>query len=159
MKHWKKAAALLLSAFLCTATAAPACADAENAAAALDQSIADLQNQSKQTGFRMNQLLGRTYNNPITFGALPQPDVDYARKIDPEKDAQAALALEKQKLQSAETNQSQARLRYDSGLLSADGLAKIESDCQVEDTAVQTASATLFWDIESYKWIVNGLPA
>lgn len=70
-----------------TALAVSQAKDALNAA---DDSITDLQNQSKALDSQMNRLLGRSYGDPITFGAMPQPDTAYADKIDLAKDAAAA---------------------------------------------------------------------
>lgn len=192
--------------------------DAENTLTALDNSIIDLQNQSKSIGYQMNQLLGHSYNDSITFGTMPQPDTVYAEKINLKNDTvsaqaaswkvkiyakersllgddtrknrdqrqiksnavamenenigaslekqydaikkqQAALSLEQQKLQNAKVQWDQAQQKYNAGVLPAFELIKVKNDYLAESTAVKTVSSTLFWNIESYKWIVKGLPA
>lgn len=192
--------------------------DAENTLTALDNSIIDLQNQSKSIGYQMNQLLGHSYNDSITFGTMPQPDTVYAEKINLKNDTvsaqaaswkvkiyakersllgddtrknrdqrqiksnavamenenigaslekqydaikkqQAALSLEQQKLQNAKVHWDQAQQKYNAGVLPAFELIKVKNDYLAESTAVKTVSSTLFWNIESYKWIVKGLPA
>jgi outer membrane protein TolC len=195
-----------------------AVADAKAALSSLDNSAADLQNQSKSIGYQMNQLLGRSYNDNVTFGAMPAPDSAYVEKINLTNDISAAkdasytvqikqlqrslisddtsenrdqrqiksneaemenqkigaslenqyntikkqqsvLVLEQQKLADAQVKQKQAQKKYDVGVISAMELTKVRNDYLAQSTAVRTASATLFWQIETYKWIVKGLPA
>jgi hypothetical protein len=193
-------------------------ADAKAAVAALDTNIADLQNQSKSIGYQMNRLLGHSYNDQITFGALPEPDSGYVEKINLKNDIAAAreasykvqisqkqrsilsddttanrdqrqiksndaemelqnigasmeiqydtiqkqqtvLASEQQKLANAKLKQDQAQIRYNAGVLSAMEFTKDRNDYLSQKMTEETASATLFWEIESYQWIVKGLPA
>jgi hypothetical protein len=195
-----------------------AVADAKTALAVMDTSITDLQNQTKSIGYQMNQLLGHSYHDQITFGALPQPDSIYAEKInikndiaaaqqasfkvqisqkqrsilsddttanrdkrqiqsnaaemelqaigasleyqyDTIKKQQAVLASEQQKLANTKLKQDQAQKEYNAGVLSAMKFTKVRNDYLTEQTAVKIALATLFWNIESYKWIVKGVPA
>lgn len=75
------------------------------------------------------------------------------------KKQQAVLATEQQKAANAKLKFDQARKKYDLGCLSKMELDRTENDYFTERTAVKTAAATLFWQIESYKWIVKGLPA
>jgi outer membrane protein TolC len=192
--------------------------DAENAAASLDNTTADLQNQLKQIGYQMNQLLGHSYNDPVTFGAMPAPDTAYAGKINLQNDiatataasydvqvkqqqlalardgtgenrdqidiagnnialatqkvgpgaekqydaiqkAQAALTLDQKNLSSAKQKRDYAQMQYQLGTLSQIDLNAVKNDYLKQQTAVQTDSAVLFWNIETYKWILKGLPA
>jgi hypothetical protein len=195
-----------------------AVADAKAALAEMDNSITDLQNQSKSIGYQMNQLLGHSYYDQITFGAIPEPDSSYVEKsnltndiasaqqasykvqisqkqrsilsddttenrdkrqiqsnaaemeiqaigasleyqYDTIKKQQSVLASEQQKLANAKLKQDQAQKQYSAGVLSAMKFTQVRNNYLAEQTAVQAASATLFWDIESYKWIVKGLPS
>jgi hypothetical protein len=195
-----------------------AVADAKAALDALDNSITDLQDQSKSIGYQMNQLLGHPYNDQITFGPLPDPDSGYAAKISLSSDVavaqeasykvqiykkqrsilnddtaanrekrqimsnnaemerqsvgaslekqyaaikkqQAIIATEQQKLANAKLRLDQAQKQFNAGVLSAMKLNKAKNDYFTEQAALKTASATWFWNIESYKWIVKGLPA
>ncbi len=192
--------------------------EAKTAVDAMDNSITDLQDQSKSIGYQMNQLLGHPYNDRITFGPLPEPDSGYAAKIvlnsdiaaaqeasykvqiykkqrsilsddtaanrekrqimsnntememqsigaslekqyDTIKKQQAVLATEQQKLANTKLKLDQAQKQFSAGVLSAMKLNKAKNDDISGQAALKTASATLFWDIESYKWIVKGLPA
>jgi len=72
---------------------------------------------------------------------------------------QAVLASEQQKLANAKLKQDQAQIRYNAGVLSAMEFTKDRNDYLSQKTTEETASATLFWEIESYQWIVKGLPA
>lgn len=195
-----------------------AVADAKAALDSMDNSIADLQDQSKSIGYQMNQLLGHPYNDQITFGPLPEPDGGYVAKIILSTDVtaaqeasykvqiymkqrsilsddttvnrekrqimsnnaemerqrigaslekqyaaikkqQAVLATEQQKLANAKLRLDQAQKQFNAGVLSVMKLNKAKNDYFTEQSALKTASATLFWSIESYKWIVKGLPA
>lgn len=65
-------------------------AQAQDALNTLDYSITNLQNQSKAIDTEMNILLGHSYNDMIVFGNIPDPDTDYANKIDLDSDITAA---------------------------------------------------------------------
>ncbi len=191
--------------------------DSKTAISTLDNNITDLQNQSKSIGYQMNQLLGHSYNDQITFGDLPVPDTAYVGKINLTNDIataqaasykvkislkersilgddtttnrdkrqiksneaqletenvgaslesqystitkqQAVLATEQNKLANAKLKFDQAKEKYDLGYLSKMEFDKMENDYLTEELNSETASATLFWNIESYKWIVKGLP-
>ncbi|HEX3038827.1 MAG TPA: TolC family protein, partial [Caproiciproducens sp.] len=75
------------------------------------------------------------------------------------KKQQTVLATEQQKLTNAKLRLDQAQKQFNAGVLSAMKLNKAKNDYFTEQAALKTASATLFWNIESYKWIVKGLPA
>ncbi len=192
--------------------------DAKTTLSALDNNIADLQNQAKSITYEMNRLLGHPYNDQIIFGTLPEPDTSYLEMINIANDIaaaqeasfkvriskkersilsddtaanrdqrqiksneaeleiqdigaslesqyntvkkqQAVLVTEQQKLANAKLKSDQAQKKYDLGCLSKIELDKVKNDFYDEQTAVETAASTLFWQIESYKWIVKGLPA
>lgn len=192
--------------------------DAQANVTSMDNNIADLQNQSKEMGYQMNQLLGHSYNDKITFGKMPAPDTAYVGKINLEKDVaaataasydvqiqqvkynltndgtnqnrdnrqiasnniklatqkigpsvekqydtiqkqQAALALDQKTLDTAKLKWNQAQLQYSTGAISKIDLDTAENNYLKQQTTVETDQATLFWNIETYKWILKGLPA
>lgn len=189
----------------------------KDALAEMDNSIAGLQNQSKEIDTQMNRLLGHSYSDSITFGSMPDPDTSYVNKIDLQKDTAAAqdasynvrikqkqrallgdesiedrdrkrsisnlteaelqnigaslekqlhtiqnqqsvLAAAQQKLETAKLSESQAQKKYSFGFMSSMEYDNVRNETFAQDFAVKTASAELFWEIESYKWIVRGLP-
>lgn len=191
---------------------------AKDALAEMDNSIAGLQNQSKEIDTQMNRLLGHFYSDSITFGSMPDADISYVNKIDLQKDTEAAqdssynvqikrkqrallgdetiedrdrktsnsnltevelqnigaslqkqfhtiqsqqyvLAAAKQKLETSKLYESQAQKKYSLGLMSSMEYDNARNDTLAQNLAVKIASAELFWEIESYKWIVKGLPA
>lgn len=195
-----------------------AVSQAKDALAEMDNSIAGLQNQSKEIDTQMNRLLGHSYSDSITFGSMPAPDTSYVNKIDLQKDTAAAqdasynvrikqkqrallgdesiedrdrkrsisnlteaelqnigaslekqlhtiqnqqsvLAAAQQKLETAKLSESQAHKKYSFGFMSSMEYDNVRNETFAQDFAVKTASAELFWEIESYKWIVKGLPA
>ena len=75
------------------------------------------------------------------------------------KKQQAVLTSDQQKLANAKLKLDQAQKEYGAGILSAMKFTKIKNDYLAEQTDVKTASATLFWEIESYQWIIKGLSA
>lgn len=85
--------------------------------------------------------------------------VSLEKQLDTIKKQEAVLALEQQKLQNAKVKLDQTQQKYNEGVLSGLEFVKNKYDYLAESTAVKTASSELFWDIESYKWIVKGLPA
>nr|WP_319488969.1 hypothetical protein [uncultured Caproiciproducens sp.] len=87
------------------------------------------------------------------IGALLEAQYDTIKK------QQAVLASEQQKLTNAKLKQDQAQKKYNAGVLAAIEFTKNKSDYLTQKATVKTASATLFWEIESYKWILKGLPA
>jgi outer membrane protein TolC len=164
----------------------------------------------------MNELLGRAYNSQVTFGKMPDPDIDYVNQINLENDKttaisqnyaikiyreqrsliddstteerharqilnnqmeaqtqslsasletqydtikkqQAALALDQKSLDSTKQKWDQAKLQYDTGVISRIDLNSAQNAYLKQRTTVKTDQATLFWDIETYRWIVNGL--
>ena len=71
---------------------------------------------------------------------------------------QSVLAAAQQKLETAKLSESQAQKKYSFGFMSSMEYDNVRNDTFAQDFAVKTASAELFWEIESYKWIVKGLP-
>lgn len=197
-------------------TTSSAVDDAETALASLDNNIADLESQSKSVQYQMNELLGRAYNSQVTFGRMPDPDIDYvnqmnlkndidtaisdnctlkiyreqrslvddstteeenAREVinnqmeaqiqslsasletqyDTIKKQQATLALDQKSLDSVKRKWDQAKLRYDTGVISQIDLNSAHNAYLKQQTTVKADQATLFWNIETYRWIVDGL--
>jgi outer membrane protein TolC len=189
---------------------------AETALTSLDNNMTDLKSQSKSVQYQMNELLGRAYNSQVTFGKMPDPDIDYVNQINLENDKttaisqnyaikiyreqrsliddstteerharqilnnqmeaqtqslsasletqydtikkqQAALALDQKSLDSTKQKWDQAKLQYDTGVISRIDLNSAQNAYLKQRTTVKTDQATLFWDIETYRWIVNGL--
>lgn len=75
------------------------------------------------------------------------------------KQQQLTLELKQKDLDTAKLKQDQAQKQYDLGLISSVQLNQIKSACLNQESLVETAKSTLFWNIESYKWLVKGLPA
>ena len=209
------AAQVKLNLGLCTSDALT---NANANVTTLDNNITDLQNQSKSVGYQMNQLLGHSYNDKITFGKMPEPDTDYVSKINLKNDfatassasynvkidlkqrtiigdetrtnrdqrqmksnaaameiqkigasldtqyaaiqkQQSVLALEQKNLDSAKLKRDQAQTQYHIGALSLINLNTAKNNYLKQQTVVETAKSTLFWKIETYRWIVKGLPA
>lgn len=71
---------------------------------------------------------------------------------------QATLSLDQKSLDSAKQKWDQAKVQYDAGVLSQIELNSVQNAYLQQRTTVQTDQATLFWDIETYRWIVKGLP-
>lgn len=158
------------------------------------------------------------YNDAITFGTLPEPDISYVDKINLENDIdtaqaasykvqislkersilsddtlenrekrqiksnaadlerqnigaslrsqystikkqQAVLTTGQQKMANAKLKADQAQSKYDLGLFSKMELDQVQNDYYSEKAAVEMAGSTLFWQIETYKWMIKGLPA
>ncbi len=72
---------------------------------------------------------------------------------------QDVLKAEQQKLDNARLKQDQAQKKYALGLMSGVDDTKVRNDYLAQKSVTQGASSALFWEIESYKWMVRGLPA
>lgn len=72
---------------------------------------------------------------------------------------QSVLALEQKNLDSAKLKRDQAQTQYNIGTLSLINLNTAKNNYLKQQTVVETAKSTLFWNIETYRWIVKGLPA
>lgn len=72
---------------------------------------------------------------------------------------QNALSVEQQKLKVEQTKLSQTQKKYDLGRASGLELKTQKNTVAAQQAAVDSANATLFWNIETYKAIVSGLPA
>lgn len=75
------------------------------------------------------------------------------------KQQQAVLTAGQEKLENAKQKMEQGKIKYELGLLSKMEFNQLTSDYSAQETTVKTASATLFWQIENYKWVIKGLPA
>lgn len=73
------------------------------------------------------------------------------------KQQQAVLSAEQTKEVNTKLKMEQGKMKYELGLLSQIEYNKLVSDCSAQETTVKTASAILFWQIENYKWILEGL--
>lgn len=72
---------------------------------------------------------------------------------------QNALNVEQQKLSTEQTKLAQTQKKYDLGRASGLELKSQKNAVAAQQAVVDSANATLFWNIESYKAIVSGLPA
>ncbi len=72
---------------------------------------------------------------------------------------QDVLKTEQQKLDTAKLKQDQAQKKYALGLMSGVDYTKTRNDYLAQKSVTQGASSALFWEIESYRWMVRGLPA
>ena len=82
-----------------------------------------------------------------------------ATQLDTIKQQQAALALEQKNLDIAKRKWDQAVQQYELGVISSITLNQLKSNYLNQEIIVKTAKSTLFWNIESYRWLVKGLPA
>ena len=71
---------------------------------------------------------------------------------------QNTLRVEQQALETEKTKLSQTQTKYDLGVASGLELKSQKNAVAAQQAVVDSANATLFWNIESYKAIVNGLP-
>ena len=72
---------------------------------------------------------------------------------------QNTLSVEQQKLKAEQTKLTQTQKKYDLGRASGLELKSQKNAVATQQAVVDSATATLFWNIESYKAIVGGLPA
>ena len=82
-----------------------------------------------------------------------------ATQLDTIKQQQAALALEQKNLDIAKRKWDQAVQQYELGVISSITLNQLKSNYLNQEIIVKTAKSTLFWNIESYRWLVKGLTA
>ena len=72
---------------------------------------------------------------------------------------QNSVNVEQQKLSTEQTKLAQTQRKYDLGRASGLELKSQKNAVAAQRAVVDSANATLFWNIESYKAIVSGLPA
>ena len=70
-----------------------------------------------------------------------------------------ALNIEKQKLATEQTKLEQTQKKYNLGRASGMELKTQKNAVMTQQAVVDSANATLFWNIETYKAVVSGLPA
>ena len=75
------------------------------------------------------------------------------------KAQQSALTVEQQKLENAKTKFDQGQKQYQLGLISLSQRNQLEANYISQQTIVNSKKATLFWEIETYRWLLKGLPA
>lgn len=82
-----------------------------------------------------------------------------ATQLDTIKQQQSTLSLEQKNLDIAKLKWDQANQQYELGVISSIQLNQLKSSYLNEEIVVKIAKSTLFWNIESYRWLVKGLPA
>lgn len=82
-----------------------------------------------------------------------------ATQLDTIKQQQSTLSLEQKNLEIAKLKWDQALKQYELGAISSVQLNQLKSSYLNQEIIVETVKSTLFWDIESYRWLVKGLPA
>lgn len=101
----------------------------------------------------------KTSNSELTELELQNIGASIEKQSDAIQKQKGALAAAQQKLATAKLNQDQAQKKYSAGLMSSMDYDSVRNDALAQDLAVKTASTELFWEIESYKSIVKGLPS
>ena len=94
----------------------------------------------------------------LTEAELQNIGASLEKQLHTIQNQQSVLATAEQKLETAKLYESQAQKKYSFGFMSSMEYDNARNDTFAQDFAVKTASAELFWEIESYKWIVRGLP-
>lgn len=82
-----------------------------------------------------------------------------ATQLDTIKQQQSTLSLEQKNLDLAKLKWDQANQQYELGVISSIQLNQLKSSYLNQEIVVKTTKSTLFWNIESYRWLVKGLPA
>jgi hypothetical protein len=101
----------------------------------------------------------KTSNSNLTEVELQNIGASLEKQLHTIQSQQSVLAAAKQKLETSKLYESQAQKKYSLGLMSSMEYDNARNDALAQNLAVKIASAELFWEIESYKWIVKGLPA
>ena len=100
----------------------------------------------------------KTSNSNLTEVELQNIGASLEKQLHTIQSQQSVLAAAKQELETSKLYESQAQKKYSLGLMSSMVYDNARNDALAQNLAVKTASAELFWEIESYKWIVKGLP-
>ena len=100
----------------------------------------------------------KTSNSNLTEVELQNIGASLEKQLHTIQSQQSVLAAAKQELETTKLYESQAQKKYSLGLMSSMVYDNARNDAFAQNLAVKTASAELFWEIESYKWIVKGLP-
>lgn len=101
----------------------------------------------------------KTSNSNLTEVELQNIGASLEKQLHTIQSQQSVLAAAKQKLETSKLYESQAQKKYSLGLMSSMEYDNARNDALAQNLAVKISSAELFWEIESYKWIVKGLPA
>ncbi len=100
----------------------------------------------------------KTSNSNLTEVELQNIGASLEKQLHTIQSQQSVLAAAKQKLETSKLYESQAQKKYSLGLMSSMEYDNARNDTLAQNLAVKIASEELFWEIESYKWIVKGLP-
>ncbi|WP_283608383.1 hypothetical protein [Faecalispora anaeroviscerum] len=101
----------------------------------------------------------KTSNSNLTEVELQNIGASLEKQLYTIQKQHFVLVATQQKLETSRLYESQTQKKYSSGLMSSMEYDNARNDTFAQNLAVKIASAELFWEIESYKWIAKGLPA